>query len=36
VAAILPKDKCAFCHEANADKDLHFIQFYQLLLPAAQ
>jgi Cytochrome P460 len=36
VAAIMPEEKCAGCHEANADKDLHFTQFYQLLQPAAQ
>lgn len=32
VATIAAQDKCAFCHQANADKDLHFTKFYQALL----
>jgi len=35
-AAIAPRDKCASCHQANADKDLHFTKFYQLLQPGAR
>ena len=33
VSAIIPADKCAACHAANADKNMHFTEFYQLLLP---
>ena len=32
VAAIASAEKCAGCHQANADKNLHFTQFYQLLM----
>jgi hypothetical protein len=31
LSAILPGEKCADCHTANADKNMHFTQFYQLL-----
>lgn len=30
-AALAPKDACAFCHEANAEQDMIFTQFYQIL-----
>jgi hypothetical protein len=33
VSAIVPADKCAACHIASADKNMHFTQFYQLLMP---
>jgi hypothetical protein len=36
VSAIIPVEKCAGCHAAAADKDMHFTQFYQLLLPGTQ
>jgi hypothetical protein len=32
-AAILPADNCAACHQSNADKNMHFTEFYQLLMP---
>jgi len=32
-SAIMAAESCAACHTANADKDMHFTQFYQLLLP---
>lgn len=30
-ATLMPKDKCAFCHEAGAKKDMVWTQFYRLL-----
>lgn len=30
-ASALPKDKCAFCHQASAKKDQVWTQFYRLL-----
>lgn len=30
-APIMPKDKCAFCHIANATDDMVFTKFYRLL-----
>jgi hypothetical protein len=33
VSAIMPVEKCAACHTASADKNMHFTQFYQLLSP---
>jgi len=30
-AAALPNENCAFCHTANAEKDMVFTQFYPLL-----
>lgn len=33
VSAIVPAEKCASCHQINADKNMHFTEFYQLLLP---
>jgi hypothetical protein len=32
LSANAPVEKCAGCHIANADKDMHFTQFYQLLM----
>ena len=32
-SAIIPVEKCAACHIAAADKNMHFTQFYQLLMP---
>jgi hypothetical protein len=28
---VLPRDKCAFCHESGAKKDMVWTQFYRLL-----
>jgi len=36
VSAIAPVAACAACHTASADKDMHFTQFYQLLMPGQQ
>ena len=36
VSAIMPTEKCAACHTASADKNMHFTQFYQLLSPGQQ
>jgi hypothetical protein len=33
VSAIMPVAACADCHTATADKNMHFTQFYQLLMP---
>lgn len=33
LSAIIPVEKCAACHTANADKNMHFTEFYQLLSP---
>jgi hypothetical protein len=33
---IMPVEKCAGCHMASADKNMHFTQFYQLLMPGQQ
>jgi hypothetical protein len=31
VATVMPRDKCAFCHEGGAKKDMVWTQFYRLL-----
>ena len=36
VSAIMPAEKCGACHAASADKNMHFSQFYQLLIPGQE
>jgi hypothetical protein len=36
VSAIIPVQTCAACHMTNADKNMHFTQFYQLLMPGRE